>query len=175
MQVTWLRQPPGLRARRTGSDGFSLVEVLVAMGLLVTAVVSLVQLFALATRANAVAGEMTEATVLAAQKIEELRAAPFPGVLGRQSVDYLDSRGDRLGAAAGRRAYVRRWWIESHRVDAAATTVAITVVVSRYQLGGRGVSSAGGQAGETPAAGPAVGPAPQELARLVTLRTRWVP
>ena len=157
------RLRPGLHPRRVGSDGFSLVEVLVATGLLMTAIVSLAQLFVLATRANVAAGEMTEATVFAAQKIEELRAAPFPSVLGSPSVDYLDSRGERLGAAAGRRAYVRRWWIESRR----ASTVALTVVVSRYRLGDRDMFDSGDPPGERAL--------PQEIVRVVTLRTRRAP
>ena len=164
------RLHPPLYRRRDGSDGFSLVEVLVATGLLITSVMSLAQLFVLATRANAAAGEMTEATLLAAQKIEELRAAPFPSVLGSQSVDYLDSRGERLGSADsdGRRAYMRRWWIESLRASAAgsttASTVAVTVVVSRYRLGDRDTPGSGDPPGERAL--------PQEIARVVTLRTQ---
>ena len=165
------RLRPGLHPRQAGSDGFSLVEVLVATGLIMTAVVSLAQLFVLATRANLAAGEMTEATVFAAQKIEELRAAPFPSVLGSQSVDYLDSRGEKLGAAAGRRAYVRRWWIESLRASTVASTavstVAVTVVVSRYRLGDRDMFDSGDPPGERAL--------PQEIVRVVTLRTRRAP
>ena len=167
------RLRPGLHPRRAGSDGFSLVEVLVATGLLMTAVVSLAQLFVLATRANAVAGEMTEATLLAARKIEELRAAPFPSVLSSQSVDYLDSRGERLGgaASAGRRAYMRRWWIESLGASTvgnptpstAASTVEVTVVVSRYRLGDRDTFDSGDPPGERAL--------PQEIVRVVTLWT----
>ena len=153
-----------------GSEGFSLVEVLVATGLLMTAIVSLAQLFVLATRANAAAGEMTEATILAAQKVEELRAAPLPIVLGSQSVDYVDSRGEMLGSATfdGRRAYARRWWVESSVVSTAAVTVAVTVVVSRYRRGDGDMSASGGLPGESTVPGEAV---PQEIVRVVTLRT----
>lgn len=169
---------PVLHPRPAGADGFSLVEVVVATGLFMTAIVSLAQLFVLATRANAAAGEMTEATVFAAQKIEELRAAPFPSVLGSQSVDYLDSRGERLGGstAAGRRAYARRWWIESLASSTAASTVArtvaVTVVVSRYRRGDRGMSSSGARPGEGAFPGETV---PQEIVRVVTLRTSVAP
>ena len=54
--------------------GFSLVETLVATALLATAVVSLAQLFGLATRSNIGSRNTTYAAVLAAQKLEELRA-----------------------------------------------------------------------------------------------------
>ena len=130
-----------------------------------TAVVSLAQLFVLATVANAAAGEMTVATILAAQKIEELRAAPVPYVPGLDSVDFLDSRGQALEDAdsTGGPAYVRRWQIDQRAAD----TVAVTVVVSRYRAGDRGVSSAGGL--------PEDGALPQEIVRVVTLRTRTGP
>jgi len=157
-----MRAPPsrpcgGLAA----ASGFSLVEVLIAIGLLATAIASLVHLFALATRANLDAGDTTWATVLASQKIEELRAAPFPERLIDQSVEYLDSSGETLDAtaSAGRRAYTRRWWIAP--LPSASDTIAITVVVSRYRRGD----------GDLPDSGERLGSA----ARVVTLRTRRAP
>ncbi len=54
--------------------GFSLVETLVATALLATAVVSLAQLAGLAARGNVRSRNTTYAAVLAAQKLEELRA-----------------------------------------------------------------------------------------------------
>jgi type II secretory pathway pseudopilin PulG len=65
----------GLIRRATAStSGFSLVEVLVATGLLATAIVSLAQIFALSTRTNLGSRTSTYATVLAQQKLEELRS-----------------------------------------------------------------------------------------------------
>jgi type II secretory pathway pseudopilin PulG len=55
-------------------SGFSLVEVMVATGLLATAIVTLAQLFALSTQTNVASRNTTYASVLAEQKIEELRA-----------------------------------------------------------------------------------------------------
>ena len=54
--------------------GFSLAEVIVATGILTAAVVSLAQLFALATQSNTTARDTTLSTVLAEQKLEQLRA-----------------------------------------------------------------------------------------------------
>ena len=152
------------------ASGFSLVEVLVATALLATAVASLASLFALATRANLDAGDVTWATVLAAQKIEELRAAPFPERPVDPAVEYIDSGGERLEgtAPAGGRVYTRRWWVEplhptSHSTShgAPGDTVAITVVVSRYRRADDGT--------------PVSGDRPEGIARVVTLRTRRVP
>jgi type II secretory pathway pseudopilin PulG len=54
--------------------GFTLLEVCVATGILVAAVVALAQMFALATQTNTSARKTTYAAMLADQKIEELRA-----------------------------------------------------------------------------------------------------
>jgi prepilin-type N-terminal cleavage/methylation domain-containing protein len=56
------------------SDGFSLMEVLVATLLLAIALTTLAQLFAMSTRSNLGARSTTYTTVLAQQKLEELRA-----------------------------------------------------------------------------------------------------
>ena len=54
--------------------GFSLLEVLVATTLLTVSLTALAQLFAIATRANSSARATTYATVLAQQKMEQLRS-----------------------------------------------------------------------------------------------------
>jgi prepilin-type N-terminal cleavage/methylation domain-containing protein len=54
--------------------GFSLLEALIAAAILASALLSLAQLIAFAVRTTAAAGRMTDATLLAAQKVEELRA-----------------------------------------------------------------------------------------------------
>jgi prepilin-type N-terminal cleavage/methylation domain-containing protein len=56
-----------------GEQGFSLVEVLVASMILTVGVLTLAQLFALSTTSNMTAKGTTYATVLAEQKLEELR------------------------------------------------------------------------------------------------------
>jgi prepilin-type N-terminal cleavage/methylation domain-containing protein len=66
---------PRRRASHTvGERGFSLIETLVASAVLSTAVVSLAQLFAVAVQTTSSARETTYASVLAAQKLEELRS-----------------------------------------------------------------------------------------------------
>lgn len=59
---------------KSSESGFSLIEVLVALGILATALVSLAQLFAASTASNLGARSTTYATVLAEQKLEELRS-----------------------------------------------------------------------------------------------------
>jgi type II secretory pathway pseudopilin PulG len=60
--------------RRRGRDGFALVEVLVAAGLLVAVAVGLSQVSAAAIRASHAARARTFAAVLASQKMEQLRS-----------------------------------------------------------------------------------------------------
>ncbi len=58
---------------RNPEAGFSLLEVLIALGILTTALVALAQLFAMSTRTNYAARSTTFATVFAEQKLEQLR------------------------------------------------------------------------------------------------------
>jgi len=65
-----------VRVDRLRNDhGFSLVETLVASSILATALLSLAQLLVLASSASDAAARMTHATLLAAEKVEDLRAS----------------------------------------------------------------------------------------------------
>jgi prepilin-type N-terminal cleavage/methylation domain-containing protein len=65
------------RSSSTAERGFSLVEVLVAMTILAVALTSLAQLFAMSTRANASSRTTTYASLLAQQKMEQLRGLTY--------------------------------------------------------------------------------------------------
>jgi prepilin-type N-terminal cleavage/methylation domain-containing protein len=62
------------KSNSSSNAGFSLLEVLVATALLASALVSLAQLFAMATKSNIGSRNTTYAAVLAQQKLEELRS-----------------------------------------------------------------------------------------------------
>ncbi len=62
---------------RNGQAGFSLTETVVATSILAVSLVSLAQLLAIATVSNRGARSLTGATVLAAQKMEQLRGLAF--------------------------------------------------------------------------------------------------
>ena len=57
----------------SSNRGFSLVEVLISMGLLTAVSLGVAQLFALSTRANVIAKGQTSTTAMAQQKVEQLR------------------------------------------------------------------------------------------------------
>lgn len=68
--------------------GFALLDALFATTLLIVCVLSLAQLFVLAARANEAARQMTMGSILAAQKMEELRFAPrSAGFEGSDRID----------------------------------------------------------------------------------------
>src|SRR5207344_810990 len=63
--------------RHHSSSGFSLIEVMIASAVLAGAGLSIAELFAAATASTAQARETGEATMLAWQKVEQLRSLAF--------------------------------------------------------------------------------------------------
>ncbi len=121
------------------SDGFSLVEVLVAVGLMATALTTLASLFALSIESNLASRHRTYAAVLAQQKLEELRADAWESYSGQPStgLDYVDLEGKVVGVGAdpsGRGVYARRWSIEPLPADP-GNAVIIQVEAARKSSG----------------------------------------
>lgn len=65
---------PREKSSISDSRGFSLVEVVISMGLLMTVSLSVAQLFAVSTKANQVARGQTSTSALATQKLEQIRS-----------------------------------------------------------------------------------------------------
>jgi prepilin-type N-terminal cleavage/methylation domain-containing protein len=109
--------------------GFSLLEVLCATAILTTGLAALAQLVIVSTRVNSSAKTTTVATVMAVQKMEQLRSLAWeaspspPGALTRNSsgyCDFLDRRGQSIGGGSSSppgTAYIRRWSIEPLPAD----------------------------------------------------------
>jgi prepilin-type N-terminal cleavage/methylation domain-containing protein len=115
---------------RRAERGFSLIEVLVAAVILAVGILSLAQLLAMTVSANAAAGRTTGATVLAAQKLEDLRAEPWSVLEANvgESADFLDRSGGSIDdSSAG--VFRRRWFVEPWFGDPAHTLV-IRVIVT---------------------------------------------
>ena len=62
-----------LSTRHSGERGFSLIEVIISVGLLAVVSLSVAQLFVAATEATLSAREQTTTAILASQKMEQLR------------------------------------------------------------------------------------------------------
>lgn len=98
--------------RFTQSAGFTLVEVLVASTLLMMVWLATARIVAASAAANAGARGLTQATMLAVEKMEQLRALPIddpalarspPGTLATNVEGYHDQPDSR---------YIRRWSID---------------------------------------------------------------
>jgi prepilin-type N-terminal cleavage/methylation domain-containing protein len=75
----------------SSSRGFSLIEVLVAMGILTAVSLGVAQLFALSTRNNLTAKGQTSTTAMAEQKLEQLRALTWGFDLAGQGLPLTDT------------------------------------------------------------------------------------
>lgn len=75
----------------SSSRGFSLVEVLVSMGLLTAVSLGVAQLFALSTRNNLIAKGQTSTTAMAEQKLEQLRGLTWGFDLEGQGLPLSDT------------------------------------------------------------------------------------
>jgi prepilin-type N-terminal cleavage/methylation domain-containing protein len=113
--------------------GFSLLELLVASTILAVGLLSLAQLLALSITANAAAGRSTYAAVLAAGKLEDLRALTWESLQRQagESADYLDRAGRPLEGTFGVAAYTRRWLIDQLPADPNNALVIQVIVSSR--------------------------------------------
>lgn len=125
-------------------SGFSLIEAVIAAGVLAVALVALAQLIVISTHVTMAAGSLTTSAVMAQQKIEQLEAMSWedpglapgpPGTLDEDTggyVEFLAADGRVLGSAGpvAPTMFVRRWSIA--RVS--DTSRAIAVIVRRYGL-----------------------------------------
>lgn len=102
-----------------------------ASGVLVAAIAGLVHVLTLATQANVRSRYSMYATTLAAQKIEDLRAASILEPADGEAIEYLDERGLPLEGMAHRNAaYVRTWTATASSTDPASPII-ISVFVER--------------------------------------------
>lgn len=114
-------------------DGFSLVEVVIALLVLATAVVATAGLFVLAGTSVRTARARTWASLLAMDKVEEIRACPWGAGVG---VDYLDASGRSVDGGSQPPAsavYVRRWSVQPLPAapgDAMVVQVVVTTVAA---------------------------------------------
>jgi prepilin-type N-terminal cleavage/methylation domain-containing protein len=75
----------------SSSNGFSLIEVVVAMGLLTVVSLGVAQMFAMSMNANRIARGQTSATAMAAQKMEQIRSLTWGFDLQGQGLPVSDT------------------------------------------------------------------------------------
>lgn len=112
-------------------DGFTLIESLVAMGLVVTIALGSAQLFTLAIARNLAAREQLAMTLLASTTVNDLAAAAASGTIALSPSDSLErSAAGWSGTTlqAGRR-YVTRWHVATVAAfDDDVVAIAVRVV-----------------------------------------------
>lgn len=134
------------RSTLSPGDGFTLVEVLVALGLVLACAAGVGQLIVVALSSARHAREDSVATLLAAQKIEELRgaaSAPAGPMLSPDNAiemdvpgfsDNVDASGAPSSGTPGRTAtFVRRWRVRPLVSDTAAGWVFHVVVMPSWR------------------------------------------
>ncbi len=72
-----MRPNPKPTGNANKDEGFSLIEVMVAIVILTVGLLSLAQMMVLATNSNSLSGRMTSCSALAKEQLERLKATPF--------------------------------------------------------------------------------------------------
>lgn len=120
-------------ARR--ADGFTLIEVLVALLILATTMAGVASLAATAARARSLGRQRTMLVLIGQRELESLRA----GIRSVAGVEYFDASGRSLGATrVGGAVYVTTWQSTSSPADPAISLVRLRAAVA----GGSGPASA---------------------------------
>jgi Tfp pilus assembly protein PilV len=123
--------------------GTTLLEAVIAIGILAGAVVSLAGLSSMAIRTSTLARERTLAAVYSLQKLEELcrdvrRLSTSPGDALESDttgfIEYLDRHGHVVGATGGV-VFVRRWSVTAMSADANLLAIQVDVAPCRKAPG----------------------------------------
>jgi prepilin-type N-terminal cleavage/methylation domain-containing protein len=122
--------------------GFSLVETIVATSLLSVALVTLAQFVGAGVQSGAAARARAATTLMAAQKMEQLRTLPWEAIVAMPPdvTDYLDASGDErcpgANAPCGDAMYVRRW-----SATPAPFSIGVVIIDVEVRLVGKGHGS----------------------------------
>lgn len=116
-----------LIARRRGEEGFTLIEVLIALLVLMVGMAGVLSLQLTSMKATGFSRHATEASSLAEDKVEDLRTVPVNSARFASGRDQVDAR----GVADPDGLYIRTWTITPQ-----TDTTIITVAVAWNERGG---------------------------------------
>jgi len=108
--------------RINGGSGFTMIEVLVAILILVAALVEIIGLTATVTKTNSFSKASKTATTLDGEKLEELKHTTYPSLAAGTTTDYALSCGTVQASASG--AYYTR--VATIGIDQMGTTTDAT-------------------------------------------------
>jgi prepilin-type N-terminal cleavage/methylation domain-containing protein len=126
------------------SRGFSLIEVLVATGILVTVAAGTAQLFAVALRQDVASRQQLAMAAIARTKIDELAAVVARATVPAASAGAIDRTisGYSDVVTADGAAFERRWLVAPVAVYSATAVVIVVRVSARAGLAGGSIELA---------------------------------
>jgi type IV pilus assembly protein PilV len=119
--------------RRSRGEGFTLIEVMIALVVLAVGLLALATMQIVSIRANAYSSEMTYSTMLAQQQLEILKNLSF------SDADLTDGTHDTLPPVVEKGAsYTVTWEVQDHPTIQNMKTITLDVTWKSLRLGEAG-------------------------------------
>lgn len=83
--------------RQLGEDGFSIIEVLIGVSIFAIGMLAVAQMQYASVRNTTLGNIKSQATMLAHQKMEEIKATPFDDLVANEVENNLDAQGNAGG------------------------------------------------------------------------------
>ena len=107
------------------NKGFTLVEIMIAVFILVIALLGLISVTVMVIKGNSFSKTMTTATTLAKDKMEQLKNTGYGSLAGSTDYAKLDSTAQATQTAES--IYTRTWTVTNDSPAAGMKTVEVTV------------------------------------------------
>jgi type IV pilus assembly protein PilV len=107
--------------------GFTLIEIMVAVFLLVTALLSLISTTVIVIKSNSLGNTMTTATTLAGDKMEQFKNTNYSDLAGGTGIDYADIESTVQGTSTAETVFTRTWIITNNSPVTGMKTIVVTV------------------------------------------------
>jgi Tfp pilus assembly protein PilV len=108
--------------------GFTLIEIMVAVFLLVTALLSLISTTVIVIKSNSLGNTMTTATTLAGDKMEQFKNTNYSDLAGGTGIDYADIESTVQGTSTAETVFTRTWNITCQNVNYATVSCSQAVL-----------------------------------------------
>ena len=109
------------------SNGFTLIEIIVALVILTIALLGLISTTVMVVKGNSFSKTMTTATTLAKDKLEELKSTNYASLSAGSTTDYAKADSTQQGTQTAESMYTRTWTINSNSPATDMKTVEVNV------------------------------------------------